>query len=511
MASPAASKTTRNAVVLIIASVFSNGIQFIWQIALGASLGPEAYGVYGTVVSLMAVSTAVANFGLGVILIRDVSRHPDKIAQYWTARLFLQTILGLLAYIMSISAAILAGYDHIILAYTAIGGLSLLIDIFGTMTADLLIAQERMMLRSLIEVGSIILRVLMAAVFLAMGWGLIGVYIATLVTGVLRSILFWGAHTIKGFWPQMPLDRRLTWRFFWDAAPLAAAAFFNLLYQHIDKLITTALIGVRGTGYLGPAFIISSGVIEVLNMTILTALFPYMSRQYVTDPQEYSRRVSTLLRLMFVFSLPIALTITLFAEPIVLTIFKAQYAPTIGVLRFLIWFTFLTMIGNVLVQALQVQNRQRRVLWIRVGGLIVNVVFTTLVLVIYRDPQGAALSAALGQGLVLVLLFLQFPELIFTDPRKIREKAALERFQDVIVALRPALLYIGRIAVLSLATILVMILVGQLHFVLGIIVGLLVYGALIWWGGLADSDRVLVNQILAIMPGHAWLRARWVR
>lgn len=488
MSAPAATKTTRNALVLIIASVLSNGIQFIWQFALATALGPQGIGIYGTVLSLMGVSSAVAGFGLGPIFIRDVARDPQAISRYWTARLFLQTILGGLAYIMAVGAALLAGYDHLIVAYTAIGALSLLIDILGTITADLLIAQERMTLRAAIEIGCIVLRVLVAALFLSFGWGLIGVYIATLATGVLRTVLYWGAHTIKGFWPKMPLDRPLTWRFFWDSAPLAAAGFFNLLYQHIDKLITTALIGVIGTGYLGPAFTISMGVIEVLNTTVLTALFPYMARLYVDDRKAYDQLVATMTRLVFVISLPVSLTITLFAEPIVLMIFKEQFAPTIGVLRFLIWFTFLTMIGNVLVQAMQVQNQQKRVLWIRAGGLILNVIFTTGTLVLFRDAAGAALSAAIAQAFVLALLFTEFPGLM--------------------AHARTGTLYVGRIALIGAVTGAVMLAVGQIHFIAGIVIGLIVYTVLGWIWGLADDDRALMHQILAVIPGQAWLRTR---
>jgi len=512
MSATIATKTTRNALVLIVSSVFTRAILLLWQIGLTTALGPEVSGIYTTVQSLMAVSTAVVGFGLGIILIRDVAREPQKISQYWTSILFLQTVLGLLAYVMSVGAALLAGYSDIIVAYTAIGGLSLMIDIFGTMASDLLVAQERMTIKSVIEVGHIIIRVLSAAVFLRLGWGVMGVYIATLATGIIRSALFWAVHLTQGFHPSMPLDRALTWRLFWNAAPLAVASFFNLLYQHIDKLITTALLGEKSTGYIGPAFTISQGVIEVLNTTILISLFPYMSRQYVADEQGYGERVATLLRLMFVFSLPVAVTITLFAEPIVLLIFKAPFAPTIGVLRILIWFAFLTMIGNVLVQALQVQNRQRRVLWIRLVGLVINVIFTVAVLLAFRDPQGAALSAVVTQALVLGLLLLQFPEMISGRSEKRKSKPTLMgrlgQFPEFVSDIMPGIRYTVRISLMAVISGAVMLLFGRIHFIVGSFVGLLVYAALIWRGGLADTDRALVRQIIAVIPGTAWLRAR---
>ncbi|NJN37169.1 MAG: hypothetical protein HC794_09125 [Nitrospiraceae bacterium] len=67
----------------------------------------------------------------------------------------------------------------------------------------------------------------------------------------------------------------------------------------------------------------------------------------------------------------------------------------------------------------------------------------------------------------------------------------------------------ARIALMGLAASAVMLLMGQIHFLIGIGGGLMVYAALVGWGGLTESDRRLVAQILSLMPGQAWLRARW--
>jgi O-antigen/teichoic acid export membrane protein len=167
-------------------------VLFAWQIVLANWLGPDDQGIYSTVLSLIGITAPIVNFGLGVILIRDVARHPEQIRRYWTAILFLQTLLALAAYGGAVGAALI-GYSNnpAIIAFTAIGGLSLIVDIFGSMGSDLLLAQERMTVTSAVDIVHILLRVGLAALALASGWGLIGVYLATLLTGIVRSIGRW--------------------------------------------------------------------------------------------------------------------------------------------------------------------------------------------------------------------------------------------------------------------------------------------------------------------------------
>ena len=76
-------------------------------------------------------------------------------------------------------------------AFAALAGINLFIDLFGNMGYDLLLAQERMVATSLVEIAHIALRIALALFALTAGWGLLGVYGAAIVSGILRSIAFW--------------------------------------------------------------------------------------------------------------------------------------------------------------------------------------------------------------------------------------------------------------------------------------------------------------------------------
>ncbi|MCU0513145.1 MAG: oligosaccharide flippase family protein [Anaerolineae bacterium] len=492
-ATTGARRATRNALALMLASVLSKGALFLWQIVLFNWLGPTETGVYSTVVSLMAITAPIVNFGLGVILIRDVARRPAEIGRYWTAILFLQTGLALLAYLSVVGLALAGGYSPVIVACAAVGGLSLLIDIFGSMGSDLLLAQERMTITASVEVVHIALRVALAALALGAGWGLAGVYLATLFTGVVRSLLLWGANLRLKQRPALPLDRALAGTMLWHAAPLALNALLVQAYQHADKLMMTGIIGERSTGYMSPAFTIHFGVVEVLNSTVLIALFPLMSRTFGDGRQSaFGRLTATLLRFVLIVSLPVTLLLSIYADVLIGLLFRADYAPSGGILRLLIWYTLLAMVGNVLVQALQVQNRQRQVVALRAAGLLLNILLNGLFLFTLRDPRGAAVASVLAEALVLVLLFNRF------------QAAGWPGAQ-----MMPGLL---RVLAAGGAAALAMLLGGALHPLVGGAAGLVVYGlALVYGGGLTDDDRGLLAQVLAALPGGGVVLRWWQR
>ena len=94
----------------------------------------------------MVNAAAVASFGMGLIVIRDVARDPSKAGKYWAAMLYMQTVLALIAYVAMNGVAI--GYSDTVRAFVALAGINLFVDLFGNMSHDLLLAREDMVLTS---------------------------------------------------------------------------------------------------------------------------------------------------------------------------------------------------------------------------------------------------------------------------------------------------------------------------------------------------------------------------
>lgn len=473
----ASSRTiARNFSALVIGSLLSKGVLFGWQLVLGNWFSPTDYGIYNTVLSLLSVSTAIVSFGMGLVAVREVARQPALAGRIWSAMLVAQTALALGAYLGALGVGILAGYSPIILAYLAIAGISLWVDLFGNTAYDMLIAQERMVATAWVEIVHIGVRVLVAWLALQAGWGLFGVYAVTIVVGAGRSLALCAVNVRGGVRPHFPLDRAITLGLLRDGAPLAFSAFLYLAYQHADKLMTTAFIGETNTGYLGPAFVINYGVIELVSTTLLTAIYPLLSRYSSEHPHAFGDLIEKLGRFMLMVGVPIALVLSLYAEQIILTLYNPLYLPTVGVLQILIWYTVLTMIGNPFSRALLVQNRQRVLLRVRGVALVVNVACNALFLWWTGDPRGTAIASVLAELIALILLARAFHAAGFSWARVLPRA--------------------GRVLVAGMAAGAVMLAFAPFSWVVGAMMGGLVYaGACVLLGALGQDDWALVASV----------------
>jgi O-antigen/teichoic acid export membrane protein len=424
---------------------------------------------------------------MGTIFIRDVARQPEKAGKYLTATLFLQTVLALVAYVLVNGAASITGYPALVQAYLSVAAVSLLIDILGSMCNDLLLAQERMAASAVVSIAHIVVLIALAGLALAAGYGLLGVYVATILGGLARTAALWVLVVRGGVRPVFPLDWSIARPLLLNGAPLAISAFLSLAYQHADKLMTTRLIGTTETGYLTAAFVIIFGVVELLNTTLLIAIYPMMSRYY-GQGETFGFMVEKLSFFTLVISLPLALTLSLFADTVIVPLFGADFQPTANVLRVLIWYAVASMTGNIFAQGLMVQNRQRRLLGVRASGLGVNIVLNAL-LIPRVGIVGAALASLCAELLVLTVLSGTF-RADGWDGRRLRP-------------------YVLRLSVGGVIAAVVMAALNGLP-ILGIVVGLTVY-ALGLTRVLGGDDWDLLYRIVAAMPGGTLVRRYWRR
>ena len=486
-----AKRAARNVSALMLASVISKGALYAWQLALSPWLGPGEYGIYGTIGGLMVNAAAIASFGMGLIVIRDVAREPSKAGKYWTAMLFVQTLLALGAYIAMNGVAL--GYSETIRAFAALAGINLFIDLFGNMSHDLLLAREDMVKTSLVEIVHIFFRIGLALLALSAGWGLSGVYIAAIVSGMCRSALLVGLNYRAGVRPEFPLDRGVAGPLIVNSAPIALSSFLTLAYQHSDKLLTTGILGERVTGYLTAAFVINFGVIELFSVSALVAAYPLLARNYDDGANPvFGGMIEKMARYSLVIGVPLALSVSILADKIMAPLLGEAYAPSAGILRLLIWYTAITMFGNVFSQALLIQNRQRRLLYIRGAGLALNVALTAVLLFNWGDPRGAVIASIIGESLVVILLLAGF-RAVGWSPGKIADCA-------------------GRLLIIALPTAMVLLALRDQFILLPVLGGGCVYiAAVLLAKVLGADDWDLLYRLAASIPGGALLRRVWRR
>jgi O-antigen/teichoic acid export membrane protein len=400
-------RVARNATALFLSDIVSKGALFLWQLILARWLGAAGYGIYGTIGALMVIGASIVEFGMGLIVVREVARRPRDAPRFLAATLTVQPILAVATYGALQLAAWRLDFDSELRALLSLAALALLINALGNICHNQLIAAERMDLPAAISVVHVLSLVGLAAAALWMGGGLWGLYLATLAAGLIRSALYWLALLSTGRASIGSLDRTTVLELFQNGLPLALMSFLTLCSLQVDKVLATTLIGTQTAGYLTAAFVISFGVMELLNTTVLVALLPTMSRFAEESEEVLYRMIGKLTLLTMTLALPIAVLISMLATPLCTWLFGDRFWPTADALRILIWYTSLAMVSNIFSQGLVVQNRQKRLTAFRTAGLVLAVTLN-LVLLPRLGVTGAALAALISEAFVFVLMVGSF-------------------------------------------------------------------------------------------------------
>lgn len=83
-----------NTILSISGKGLNIAVQGLYFILLARGLGPNEYGAFAAVLALSRVFSAFATWGYGNILIKNVSRNPNKFPSYWGAGVLITCICG---------------------------------------------------------------------------------------------------------------------------------------------------------------------------------------------------------------------------------------------------------------------------------------------------------------------------------------------------------------------------------------------------------------------------------
>lgn len=78
-------KTFGNAAALYIGSALEGVLQFAFLIIAGRALGPENFGFYGYLISILTFVLVVTNWGLPVIIVRELAQRPQEEARLFAS------------------------------------------------------------------------------------------------------------------------------------------------------------------------------------------------------------------------------------------------------------------------------------------------------------------------------------------------------------------------------------------------------------------------------------------
>jgi O-antigen/teichoic acid export membrane protein len=251
--------------------------------------GTAALGSYVLVLTLTSITAVASDLGLNTYLTREAAREIGDARQQDLLGLLLPLKAGLAitATVVLILAAAVAPFPESTKELIPLGALALLPEgLTGTITA-LINARQRMEVSAALNMAVRLCAVAGSLPALALGFGVTGVLVWSLVASVLGLILSGTVLWHWQLWPQYDLDAQAWRACLQESYPFALTAIIAAVYMRLDLIVLSMWQGEIVAGWYAAAYKLWEAF-GLLPTSLLEAMFPAMSR-LSNNPQGLQR------------------------------------------------------------------------------------------------------------------------------------------------------------------------------------------------------------------------------
>ncbi len=453
-----ARKIAYNVVVVSVLKVASTVLLSLFSIKLITGyLGQEGFGHYATVLAFFAFFSAIADLGIGMISVREISREGADEKRILGNVFALRLLSSGGIFLLSPLFIFFFKYptelkEGILIAAFAI--------IFSTLSLVLNgIFQKRVAMQevAMIEFVGKVLQVSFIAVAVARDWGFLSIVSAILISMSFNAVTVF-VMSRRHIRFSLRFDR-VYWReFLRESYPMGVTAIITFLYFKLDTILLSVLRPATDVGVYNVAYKIMENLIFFPAM-LAGLIIPLLSKYLLSDRKKFDLIASKTFKVFLIIVAPIAVGTFFLAEDIILIVSGPAFLASAAVLRVLIVSLAFIFFGHFFNMILLVSNAQRKLMWTLSFAALFNITLN-LFLIPRFSSMGAAFASALTEGFVVLAgAFIAF--------RHIGYRPSAEGLSPIFFA------SCGMAIVLFL-------LHGRLSFLLLGLGAVLSYGALLW-------------------------------
>ncbi|MCL4395063.1 MAG: polysaccharide biosynthesis C-terminal domain-containing protein [Chloroflexi bacterium] len=391
----------KNSLLPMATSLVMKAFPFALALLSLRILGPTGTGRYAWAVTVFFFASTITDFGLGILVTREVSRDLTQANRYLTNTIVLRVILWALALV---PFGLMPLIYHVTPDTTLTFGLlmvGLLPSSLSASLAFLFNAYERFEYRVAVDFMTQVLSFALQAVALLLGFGIVGLASASIATNLFTLGVFYYLVRRSLFVPRLELDRSLIRWMFFESYPLMLNNLLSSLFFRIDVLILQPLKGDAVVGYYKTAY----SFIDNLNFipsNFTLAIFPALTRYAASAKDAMLRAYILSLKLLLWIALPITAGTIFVSRELITIIGGTAYLPDSALaLQVLIWFLPFSFINSVTHYVLIALGQQRFLTKAFVIGLIFNVA-ANLVAIRSFSYMGAAFVTILSEIVLLI-------------------------------------------------------------------------------------------------------------
>jgi O-antigen/teichoic acid export membrane protein len=369
-------------------------------LALGAAsiavltryLGPDDYGRYTLALMYMQLLGVVADAGLYMTVVREISKDESRTEELVGNALTLRLLLSIVVIALGAGLSLLLPYDRDVRLAILLAGGPLL---FGMLTSSLVTVLQAQLRMGRAVVGEVSGRAFALGLVLLVAGLDLGFY------AVMGAAAGGAAAALAVTWLSTRHLTRLSfrgqralWRPLLAASlPLGLALAINEIYFRADTLIISLYepydeVGLYTLAYRLLEFTLAFGTI------VLITLFPVLSEAVARDEPRALRTIQASTDLFVILGAPLIAGGLVLAPPVIELAGGGEFDDASTPLRILLVAGALAWVNGVFGLALIAKARQASALWLNVAALTFNVGLNFLLIPRYGIVSAAVVTVA---------------------------------------------------------------------------------------------------------------------
>ncbi len=462
-----ARKIAYNVVLNSFLKVFSTVALSLLSIRLMTEyLGQDGFGKYATILAFFAFFSAIADLGLGSVTAREISREGanegkilgNVIALRLTASLALLFLAPLVVLLFGYSLDVEIGIFIAALA-TVFSTLSFVLN--GIFQKN--IAMDKV---AMIEFLGKIFQVSLIVLVIKQDWGFLPIactLIASLSFNALTAFVL--SRRYATF--RLQFDFAFWKEFLRHSFPMGVTAMITFAYFKMDTILLSVLQSNAHVGIYNVAYKIMENLIFFPAM-LSGLILPLLSRFIFTNRPRFEEIANKTFKVFCIIIVPIVVGTWFLAPDIIRIVSGDDFQESVPVLRGLIFALGFVFFGIYFNMLLVVGNAQKKLMQTLIYAAIFNIALNLFLIPRYSYMGSAYVSLATEAFVVLLTGFLVH--------RYIKYRPSFENVKRI--------LFSGAVMALAL------FLLEPYSFFLSGVVGVLVYGALLWATRAISPDEI---------------------
>lgn len=387
---------SKNIFWLSISRVFALVLLFVAYARLLRYMGPESFGQYQFVLSFVLLFSTVVDFGIQQFITKKISENPTESKKYFHSFLAFESIVAALLYGLLLYIAWQGHYPAHVFTAIAIVGLGMVANALTYPFLAVLTAAQDLKKVAVINFLNSIVNVVF--IFAAIYFGKSIVFLAgiQLTFGILDLILyriFLQKHIEK---PDIlsvfqNFDFSIIKSIFVSAWPFVILVGFSAVYNRIDMIIVTRMLGFEQAGLYGAAYKIFD-LLGFFPAVVSHTLFPHFSSLMAQSKLlEVRENLEKYLRFMLAAAVPMAVGGSILSKGIIVLLAGKEFINAAPVLSVLIWAPAILFI-YIPVNSLVISQLTKKAALVTGVNVVVNILGNVILVPIYGIQAAACMT-----------------------------------------------------------------------------------------------------------------------